>query len=331
MSPLLHPPFRPPLHRIVRALVVGLLLAAAGGGLRAQRMVATSRSAVTAAITPDGRLMLRWAGLGFPAPSAFRILRAVGAGDYMVVGEVDGGEDSFTQPIGGLAEPLLYQVVAVYEDRPGQLVGLALVDPAGARGGATDGTIGAAPGVATPSARVLSPDAVLLTWAPQRAAAGFRILRSLNGGTVETIAELPRGAARYTDSIPGLLSRVPRYQIEWIDAGGLTSQPVGFNDVARPQLAGLARPRATVLGADSVRLTWMPGPLAVGFRVLRAFRGEAFQEIARLPAGAGQLVDRAPGLLARMPRYEIVWTDANGLDSVPYDFSAAARPGERRP
>lgn len=325
MSPVPRRRSSSPHHRFLRPLVVGLVLAGAAGGGRAQQMAGAPGPGVTAAITPDGQLALSWSDLGHAPPAAFRILRAIGAGDYAVVGEVGGTQTRFTQPLGGVAEPLSYQVVAVDEDGAGRLVGVALVDPRRSPAGATDGTIGVQPGLADPSAHRLSDDAVRLAWVPRPAAAGFRILRSLDGGPARTIAELPRGAAGFTDSVPGLLDHAPRYQIEWVDDAGMTSQPVGFDEIVPRPLAGIARPRATALGADSVRLTWMPGPLAVRFRILRAFPGQSFQEIARLPAGAGQFVDRAPGLLAARPRYEIVWTDANGLDSIPLDFTMAAR------
>ncbi len=180
-----------------------------------------------------------------------------------------------------------------------------------------------------PKAAVVSATSIKLTWKGDVGATQYRLLRALGGGIFTNLATLPGTAISYLDLLPvgGLLGGV-RYQMLSLSAKG-SSAPVLFNEIPPANSAvdttlppkGVTDPKAAVISATSVKLTWKSAIGATQYRLLRALGGGIFTNLATLPGTAISYLDLLPvgGLLGGV-RYQMLSLSAKG-SSAPVLFN----------
>ncbi len=194
------------------AVKFNVVTPATGGELPAVPTVTVSR-------TSGGQNTVTWTAV--PGATAYSISRSMGNAGFQTLCGVCAPTTTFVDKDARVPTLYRYAVSAYSAGGRGRSGESALdlrqstADPKGALKAPPTN----AKGVAT------SPSSVMVTWTAAQGASGYRMMRSLNGGSFILLATLPATATSYQDSASNLLQQAPRYRIEAFDASGKV-QPV---------------------------------------------------------------------------------------------------------
>jgi hypothetical protein len=259
----------------------------------------------------------------------YRLLRSLAGGTFTVLATLPGTITSFLDqlPVGGLLGGVRYQMLSLNPKGSSAPVLFNEIPPDKS---AVDTTTLPPKGVTDPKAVVMSATSVKLTWKSAVGATQYRLLRSLGGGTFVDIVTLAGTITSFLDQLPvgGLLGGV-RYQMLSLSAKG-SSAPVLFNEIPPDKGAvdttalppkGVTDPKAAVVSATSVKLTWKSDVGATQYRLLRSLGGGTFTNVATLPGTAISFLDLLPvgGMLGGV-RYQMLSLSAKG-SSAPVLFN----------
>ncbi len=146
---------------------------------------------------------------------------------------------------------------------------------------------------ATPTsltATATSPDAVTLAWLDVGQETGYRVLRSVAGGTFTQVASLPANSVSWTDTnVDGQTSYA--YQLVAINSVG-DSSPASASVTTPIDLSAAVAVTASADGHDSVTVNWSDASdNEAGFRIERATGDGPFAAVGTTAAGAESFVD----------------------------------------
>ena len=192
------------------------------------------------------------------------------------------------------------------------------------------------------TASVMGPGTVKLTWSGATNAAGYEVLRSVNGGNLqplERVSPNPSGSSHeIADYVGSLLTSAAqvtvRYGVRAHDAAGNRTNAALSQVVTVTMKAPLAAGddalvpsnlRATAPSADAVELTWTAPVGPVECRLERALSGGRPAVVAILAPGTKRHVDAAIGVAARRPQYQLTCGSA-GSSRAPVRFPHPASP-----
>jgi hypothetical protein len=294
--------------------------------VRATQETVPPPTSVTALQTGPGRISVAWSTV--QGATAYDIGRSVAPEGFRSLCPICPTSTQYVDSTVTAGAKHIYAVAAVTPQGVSRRAMSAAVIPTG--GEAVDTTALPPKGVTDPKAAVVSATSVKLTWKSDVGATQYRLLRSLAGGTFTNIATLPGTAISFVDVLPvgGMLGGV-RYQMLSLNAKG-SSAPVLFNEIPPDKGAvdtttlppkGVTDPKAAVVSATSVKLTWKSDVGATQYRLLRSLAGGTFTNIATLPGTAISFVDVLPvgGMLGGV-RYQMLSLNAKG-SSAPVLFN----------
>ena len=284
----------------------------------------TAPASVTARQTAVGEITLTWDAV--PGATAYVIGRAVESGGFQLYCDLCSTRTTFVDRFTKAGMSHRYTVAALSPaGSSGKTTSNIVIATSDANAVATESNPSVDPTLKSPStvtAVISGATSVQLSWNAVPGAAGYRLLRSVDGGALAPLTRL--GAAsgasvQYPDDLGSYLAAgstqvVVRYAVQSLDANGNATAATSSNQVTLALKSGMptgtssanaSNARATATSASAVTLTWSPPAGSVPCALERALSGGAFAALPAIAPGTARGLDAAPNLLAYRPRYRI--------------------------
>lgn len=176
---------------------------------------------VTATVSGGASVIVSWSEVRGAA--GYQVLRTIDAGALTMVARLPAGRPGGTVQLpdflGGVIKtgtgPLsaTYAVKAVDASGAATAASMSNVVSISAKAAASAGGSALPARPTNLSATITSPDAVTLTWRPPTGAVACTVRRRTDGGPYSALVSLPTGAWQHVDTMTGLMTKRPQYQL----------------------------------------------------------------------------------------------------------------------